>query len=62
MNKHQIGWEINIGRVNSYQKQPSVHTLDNNYIIQTGDHLLIVDKDTRKIHVTYHLRWNRPIS
>ncbi|MEK5232269.1 PA2928 family protein [Lysinibacillus sp. FSL K6-0232] len=62
LNKHQIAWDINIGMVDSYQKQPSVRIVDDAYIVQTGDHLLIVDKDTRNIRATYHLRWNRPIS
>lgn len=62
LNKHQIAWDINIGMVDSYQKRPSVRIVDDAYIVQTGDHLLIVDKDTRNIRATYHLRWNRPIS
>lgn len=61
MNKHQIIWEENIGIINQEQQQPGVRTLKNTYVIQAGDRLVVLDKETRKKVVHYHLRWNRPI-
>ncbi|WP_320939427.1 PA2928 family protein [Lysinibacillus capsici] len=61
MNKHQILWESNIGIINSQQQQPAVRTLENSYVIQAGDRLLVLDKQMKKRSVHYHLRWNRPI-
>lgn len=61
MNKHQILWESNIGIINSQQQQPAVRTLENSYVIQAGDRLLVLDKKMKKRAVHYHLRWNRPI-
>ncbi len=61
MNKHQIIWEENIGIINQEQQQPGVRILENTYVIQAGDRLVVLDKETRKKTVHYHLRWNRPI-
>ncbi|MGK4115085.1 PA2928 family protein [Lysinibacillus capsici] len=61
MNKHQVLWERNIGIINSQQQQPTVRTLENSYVIQAGDRLLVLDKKMNKRSVHYHLRWNRPI-
>ncbi|AMO33211.1 PA2928 family protein [Lysinibacillus sp. RSDA_15] len=61
MKKHQLLWEEKIGAINSYQQQPKVRTLEKGYIIQTGDQLLVLDKQSRDKVVQYHLRWNRPV-
>lgn len=61
MKKHQLLWEEKIGALNSYQQQPKVRTLEKGYIIQTGDQLLVLDKQSRDKVVQYHLRWNRPV-
>jgi len=60
MKKHQMIWEEKIGAINSNQQQPRVRTLEKDYVIQTGDQLLVLDKNSKKMTVQYHLRWNRP--
>ncbi|MFJ7915721.1 MULTISPECIES: hypothetical protein [unclassified Lysinibacillus] len=61
MKNHRIIWEENIGVVNAEQKNPGVRTLENYYAIQTGDELLLLNKDTKTEMFRYQLRWNRPI-
>ncbi|WP_338651362.1 PA2928 family protein [Lysinibacillus sp. Y5S-8] len=61
MNNHQVLWEENIGVINPEQQQPGIRTLEETYVIQAGDRLLVLDKETKKRNVQYHLRWNRPI-
>ena len=48
MNKRQVLWERNIGIINSQQQQPTVRILENSYVIQAGDRLLVFDKETKR--------------
>ena len=48
MNKRQVLWERNIGIINSQQQQPTVRILENSYVIQGGDRLLVFDKETKR--------------